>query len=124
MPNPLRTPEPAPLRRVRLSPPTPAIERRADGSLIVRAQEPLPAYHANLIEPLRKWAGAAPDRTFLAARGADGQWHTLTKTQVYDTVQRIGAALQHHNQTPKRPNADQSGNDIEQALLGLGATLV
>src|SRR6185312_16310063 len=124
MPSPLRTPETAPLRQVRLSPPTPALERRADGGLIVRAQEPLPAFDANLIEPLRKWASAAPDRVFLAQRGADGAWRKLTYAQVYETVRRIGAALLRRGLSPERPIAILSGNDIEQALLGLGATLV
>ena len=78
MPELLRRPETAPLRRVRLAPPTPAVERRADGSLIVRTQEPLPPYHDNLIQPLQTWAKAAPDRIFLGARGADGQWRKLT----------------------------------------------
>ncbi len=124
MPSPLRTLETAPLRRVRLSPPTPAVERRADGSLIVRAQEPLPAYHDNLIEPLAKWAKTAPDRIFLAQRDADGAWRKLTYAQVFDTVKRIGAALLRRGLSPERPIAVLSGNDIEQALLGLGATLV
>src|SRR3569623_1392599 len=124
MPSPLRTPETAPLRRVRLSPPTPAFVRRADGSLIVRAQEPLPAYHGNLIEPLRKWASIAPDRIFLAQRDAGGGWRTLTYAQVLGMVPRIGAALLRRGLSVERPIAILSGNDIEQALLGLGATLV
>jgi len=124
MPSPLRTPETAPLRPVRLSPPTPAVERRADGSLIVRAREPLPACHATLIEPLEHWAHAAPDRVFLAQRGADGQWRKLTYAQIFDIVKRIGAALLRRDLSPERPIAVLSGNDIEQALLGLGATLV
>ena len=124
MPSPLRTPETAPLRPVRLSPPTPAVERRADGSLIVRAREPLPACHATLIEPLEHWAHAAPDRVFLAQRGADGQWRKLTYAQMFDIVKRIGAALLRRGLSPERPIAVLSGNDIEQALLGLGATLV
>jgi feruloyl-CoA synthase len=124
MPSPLRTLETTPLRRVRLSPPTPAVERRADGSLIVRAQEPLPAYHDHRIEPLAKWAKTAPDRIFLAQRDADGAWRKFTYAQVFDTVKRIGAALLRRGLSPERPIAVLSGNDIEQALLGLGATLV
>ena len=114
----------APLRPVRLGVPTPVIEQRADGSLIVRAREALPAYHDNLIEPLEKWARIAPDRVFLAQRDPGGSWRTLAYAQVLDTVQRIGAALLRRGLSPERPIAILSGNDIEQALLGLGAMLV
>jgi len=114
----------APLRPVRLGVPTPLIEPRADDSMIVRAREPLPAYHANLIAPLRTWAQQAPDRVFLAQRDAGGDWRKLTYAQVLDAVQRIGAALLRRGLSPERPIAILSGNDIEQALLGLGAMLV
>jgi feruloyl-CoA synthase len=112
------------LRPVRLDPPTPVVERRGDGSLLVRTREPLPGFHANLIEPLEKWAKAAPDCVFLAQRGADGNWRKLSYADVFETVQRIGAALLRRGLSPDRPIAILSGNDIEQALLGLGATLV
>src|SRR5579885_1886569 len=124
MPNALRRAGMAPLRPVRLNVPTPVVERRGDGSLVVRTREPLPACHANLIEPLAKWAQAAPDRVFLAQRGADGAWRKLTYADVYATVQRIGAALLRRGLSVERPIAILSGNDIEQALIGLGATLV
>jgi feruloyl-CoA synthase len=90
----------------------------------VRAKEPLPAYHANLIAPLEGWAKAAPDRVFLAQRGGDGRWRELTYAEVCHTVRRIGAALLRRGLSPDRPIAILSGNDIEQALLGLAATLV
>ncbi len=127
MPDPARTAEAAraaPLRPVRLGVPTPVLERRADGSMIVRAREPLGPCPANLIEPMRTWAERAPDRVFLAQRDGDGGWRRLTYAQVLDAVQRIGAALLRRGLSPERPIAILSGNDIEQALLGLGAMLV
>ena len=124
MPSSARVTETARLRPVRLGVPTPLLERRADGSIVVRAQEPLAGYHGNLIEPLAKWAAAAPDRVFLAQRDGDGRWRELTYAAVFDAVQRIGAALLRRGLSPERPIAILSGNDIEQALLGLAATLV
>lgn len=114
----------APLRPVRLGVPTPVLERRADGSIIVRTREPLGPHPANLIEPLQKWARLAPDRLFLTQRGNDDGWRRLTYAQALTTVQRIGAALLRRGLSPERPIAILSGNDIEQALLGLGAMLV
>ena len=127
MPEPLRTAgtaRAAPMRPVRLGVPTPVLERRADGCIVVRTREPLGPCPANLIEPLQTWAGLAPDRVFLAQRDADGGWRRLTYAQVLDTVQRIGAALLRRGLSPERPIAILSGNDIEQALLGLAAMLV
>jgi feruloyl-CoA synthase len=114
----------APLRPVRLGVPTPVLERRADGCIVVRAREPLGPCPADLIEPLQRWATLTPDRVFLAQRDDDGGWRRLTYAQVLDTVQRIGAALLRRGLSPERPIAILSGNDIEQALLGLGAMLV
>ena len=96
MPEPARTADAAraaPLRPVRLGVPTPVLERRADGCIVVRTREPLGPCPANLIEPLRTWAERAPDRVFLAQRDGDGGWRRLTYAQVLATVQRIGAAL-------------------------------
>ena len=124
MPTTVREAEPARLRPVRLNPPTPNIERRSDGSILVRAQEPLPAYHGTLIEPLETWAAATPDRIFLAQRDAGGAWRKLSYAQVRESVRRIAAALLRRGLSAERPIVILSGNDIEQALIGLAATLV
>jgi feruloyl-CoA synthase len=124
MPNPRRDGDIARLRAVRLGVPTPIVERRADGSIIVSVKEPLPACHGNLIEPLEHWAKAAPDRVFLAQRDGNGAWRKLTYAEVFDTVRRIAAALLRRGLSAERPVAILSGNDIEQALIGLAATLI
>jgi len=127
MPSQTRMAEPAaaaPLRPVRLGAPDAVVERRADGTIYVRAGRTLAPYHGKLTEPLEKWARLAPDRVFLARRGADGRWRTLTYAQVRDQVRRIGAALLRRGLSPERPIVVLSGNDIEQALLGLAAMYV
>ena len=127
MANPLRAERPtsaAPLRPVRLGAPDAIVERKADGSIHIRTAAPLGAYHGKLSEPLEKWAREAPERVFLAQRGAEDAWRKLTYAQVLDTVKRIGAALLRRGLTPERPIVIISGNGIEHALLALAATYV
>ena len=114
----------APLRPVRLGALDAVLERRADGTILVRSAQPLGTYHSKLSEPLEHWAKAAPDRVFLGQRDADGRWRTLTYAQVLDQVKRIGAALLRRGLSADRPIAVISGNDIEHALLGLAAIYV
>jgi feruloyl-CoA synthase len=127
MPSPSRMAEPAtaaPLRPVRLGAADTVLERRPDGALYLRAGQPLSAYHGKLSEPLEKWARLAPDRVFLAQRDAEGRWRAVTYAQALDDVRRIGAALLRRGLSAERPIAVLSGNDIEQALLGLAAMYV
>ena len=115
--------EPAatPLRAVRLGPPDAVVERTADGTIHIRASQPLGAYHTTLSEPLERWAREAPERVFLAQRDANDQWRKLTYAEVLDKVQRIAAALLRRGLSADRPIAILSGNDIEHALLALAA---
>jgi len=114
----------APLRPVRLGAPETIVTRDADGTIRIGAQAPLGAYDGNLGEPLARWAREAPERVFLAQRGPDDAWRTLTYAQVFDTVKRIGAALLKRKLSPERPIVILSGNGIEHALLGLAAAYV
>ena len=111
----------APLRPVRLGQFDPVLEREPSGIVHIRTAQVLQPYHATLSEPLEHWAKAAPDRTFLAQRDADGRWRTLSYAQVLATTRRIGAALLRRGLSPERPIAIISGNDIEHALLALAA---
>ena len=111
----------APLRAVRLGQFDTVLEREESGVIHIRTAQVLPPYHATLSEPLEHWAKAAPDRTFLAQRDADGNWRTLSYGEVLATTRRIGAALLRRGLSPERPIAVISGNGIEHALLALAA---
>jgi feruloyl-CoA synthase len=126
MPESIRMPETVetPLRAVRLGAPGAVVETRQDGSIVIRAGEPLGACHGKLSEPLERWAREAPDRVFLAQRDAEGRWRELTYAQVLDAVKRIAASLLRRGLSAERPIAILSGNDIEQALLALAAMYV
>ena len=114
----------APLRQVRLGPADVLIERKPDGTLYLRSPHPLETYPAKLTERLEHWAKATPDRVFLAQRTADGSWRKLTYAQTLVQVRNIAQSLLSRKLSPERPIAILSGNDIEHALLGLGAMMI
>jgi len=114
----------APLRPVKLGPAECVLERRPDGTIVMRTPQPLGAYPRKLTDRLEHWAKAAPDRVFLAQRTPDGAWRTLTYAQALQQVRAIAQALLQRNVSPERPVAILSGNDIEHALLGLAAMTI
>jgi feruloyl-CoA synthase len=74
-----------------------------------------------MTDPLEYWSDHAPHRTFLAERGPDGAWRRLTFRAARDTARKIGQAIVDRGLSADRPIAILSGNDIEHALLGMGA---
>ncbi len=112
--------EDAPLRPVKLGPADVVVERRADGSLLMRSPHPLADYPRNISERLMHWAAATPDRIFLAQREG-ASWRTVTYAQTLSAISAIATALLARNLSAERPVAILSGNDIEHALLGLAA---
>jgi feruloyl-CoA synthase len=101
-----------------------AAERRNDGSVVLRAPEPLPPYPRKLTEKLELWAARAPERILFAQRDASGAWRRVTYAQALDRARRIGGFLLGKNLSAERPLVVLSGNDIEHALLHLGAMYV
>jgi len=114
----------APTRAVRLGPQEVSVERRADGTMILRAKEPLGPYPNKLTEHLDHWAKATPDRVFMAERDAQGGWRTITYAQARAEARAIGAALIARKLSAGRPIAILSGHSIDHALLELGALYV
>jgi feruloyl-CoA synthase len=110
-----------PIRKVRLGPQEVITERRADGTIVLRSPQPLETYPAELTERLEFWAKNAPDRTLFAQRDASGGWRHVSYAQALREARRIGEALLRRNLSAERPVAILSGNDIEHALLALGA---
>jgi feruloyl-CoA synthase len=114
----------APYRPVRLGPRDYVIDRRPDGTIYMRSPHPLGPYPTKITERLHHWAEKAPDRTFLAQRDERGDWRKLTYGEALTAARAIGEYLLRHNLSAERPVAILSGNDIEHALLGLGAMYV
>ncbi|MDX1374423.1 MAG: feruloyl-CoA synthase [Burkholderiales bacterium] len=113
-----------PVRAVRLGPTRVEVERRADGALLLRSAHPLEPYPGRLTERLEFWAARAPRRVFLAQRDAAGAWRTLSYAAALAQARRIGSALIARGLSAERPVAVLSGNDLEHALIELGALLV
>ncbi len=95
------------------------MERRADGTFIIRGDEPLEAYPRVITERLVEWARRAPDRVFVAKRGADGAWRSMTYAETLERVRRIGQALLGRKLNTEHPLAILSENNFEHLLLML-----
>jgi feruloyl-CoA synthase len=111
----------APVRSVRIAPMEVVIERTAGGIIYARCPHPLGPYPEKLTESLDYWASAAPDRTFMAKRGPSGDWRRLSYGEARQQARAIAQALVNRGLSPERPIAILSGNDLQHALLGLGA---
>jgi feruloyl-CoA synthase len=117
------TPDAAGYRPVAFGPYAVHIERRVNGSLLLQAQETLQPYPQRFTEHLLRWAQERPDQTFLARRSrAPGRpWLRLTYAETLQRVRALAQALLNLGLSPERPLVVLSGNDFEQALLGLAA---
>jgi feruloyl-CoA synthase len=108
-------------RPVRLGRADVAVERRADGTTLVKSIYGFGPVATCMTDYLVRYAREAPDRIFVAKRGADGQWVKLTYAQTLARVERIAAGLLSRDLSAERPIAILSGNDIEHLLLALAA---
>jgi feruloyl-CoA synthase len=99
-------------------------ERRRDGAILLRATRALEAYPRHLLERLRLWAERAPDRVLFAQRDASGGWKSISYSEALQRARAIGQYLLGKGLSAERPLVVLSGNDIEHALLHLGAMYV
>ncbi|HEX7777499.1 MAG TPA: AMP-binding protein [Parvibaculum sp.] len=103
------------------------VERRADGSILLRNPHPLHEAPANLIAPIRKWAAEAPARTWLAkrkpAKEGYGDWDLLSYADAGRKTDAIAQALLDRGFNQQTPLMILSGNSIEHALMTYGAIL-
>ena len=105
---------------MRLAPAKVELQKRADGTMLLRSPQKLGPYARCVTEWLVQWSDKAPDRTFLAERKGDG-WRKLSYRETYGAVRRIAQALLDRGLGPERPVAILSDNGIDHALLALGA---
>jgi feruloyl-CoA synthase len=112
-----------PQRAVRLGPRDVVVERRANGVVRLRSPQELPDFPTKITEKLEHWARVARDRVFVAQRSGDG-WRRLTYQEALERARRVGQYLLEKGLSAERPLVVLSGNDIEHALLHLGAMYV
>jgi feruloyl-CoA synthase len=108
---------------MRFGPRDVTVDKRKDGSILLRSPYPLGPYPARLTERLEYWAQRAPDRVLFAERQGEG-WRSITYAQCLERARRIGQYLLRKELSAERPLVVLSGNDIEHALLHLGALYV
>ena len=109
-----------PHRKVRLGPSDIVVDRREDGSILVRSPHPLGAYPERMTEPFDHWARHASYRTFLAQREPKFGWRNVTYAEAQFFARRIGQAVLNRGLSVERPVVILSENEIEHALLGIG----
>jgi feruloyl-CoA synthase len=97
------------------------VERRGDGTVLLRPRRALGSYPVRLIDTLEHWASVAPERILVAERAASGEWIEVTYAQMLERVRGIAAGLLAHDLSAERPIAILSGNSIEHFTLGLAA---
>ncbi len=103
------------------------IERRADGSCVVRSIEELQPFPDRLTDCLVQWAQQAPSRTFVARRtppvdqGESGDWIRISYAQMLSRVQAVAQSLLDLGLSVERPLAILSENDLPHITLALAA---
>src|SRR5580693_6652476 len=111
----------ASVRPVNLGPSGVRVDKTPDGVRYVQATQPLGDYPVKLTDRLEHWAIHAPDRTLYAKRTSSGEWRRITYAEARELARNIGQALINRGLSPEHPIAILSGNDLEHALLSLGA---
>ena len=105
---------------MRFAPAQVDLEKRADGSLLLRSPQKLEPYSRCITEWLVQWSDQTPSRPFLAERRGEA-WRTVSYREAYGAARRIGQALIERGLGAEKPVAILSDNSIDHALLALGA---
>ncbi|SPB13780.1 feruloyl-CoA synthase [Caballeronia novacaledonica] len=115
----------APYRPVRFPERRTLVERRPDGTLILRSANPPPAVGVtSFVDFVPAWAQRRGDSLAFCARDQQGEWRTLRWRDLWQQVQAVAAALLELGLGQGRPLMLLSGNSVEQAVLLLAAEYV
>lgn len=106
---------------LRFAPRELSVERRIDGTLILRSPLELGPCDWRVTDFLPRWAAAAPQRIFLAQRNAKGGWDETTYGEAWSQVQAVGQSLIDMGAKPADRLAVLSGNSIENAVISFAA---
>jgi feruloyl-CoA synthase len=99
---------------------------RSGDVVYVRLKQALGPYPERMTDRIDYWAEHAPDRTYIAKRvmgpdGSTGDWHRISYKEAQTIAKRIAQSLLKRGLSPERPIAILSGNDLDHAMLALGA---
>ncbi|QGZ61880.1 feruloyl-CoA synthase [Paraburkholderia acidisoli] len=114
-----------PVRPVRMPQRRTLVERRHDGSLILRSAYPPPAIaQASFADFIEAWARTRGETPAFRQRDSHGAWRGVSWRELWQQVQSVGAALLELGLDQTHPLMLLSGNSIEQAVLLLAAEYV
>ncbi len=114
---------PPPLRAISFGDPAVSVDRRADGTIYLRPHQTLSDYPTRLTDSLHYWAGATPNRIFMAERDASGGWRKMTYAELLDVSRHVASALLARGLSAERPVLILSGNSIDHAIVAFGAMM-
>jgi feruloyl-CoA synthase len=99
------------------------VERRPDGTLILRAPHGIGEVAPSVGAWLHRWATAAPARVAVAERSGSG-WRTVGYGELLQQVRAVGAALIGRGLEAGGRIAFLSGNGVDHLILSLAAQYV
>ena len=97
------------------------MERRDDGSIVLRSRHTLTEWEPSITAVLRRRAGEHPDRPLAAQRDAEDRWVTLTYGDAARKADTLAAAFLDLGLGHDKPVMILSGNSLEHLLVSLGA---
>lgn len=98
-------------------------EDRADGCIILRAEDALPTTVDRTTDWLDKWAAQTPHAVFLAQRCGEG-WSEVTYLEAQQRATALAAGLLDLGLNHESPIMILSGNSIDHGLLAMAAQYV
>ncbi|MBR9867677.1 MAG: feruloyl-CoA synthase [Oceanospirillales bacterium] len=102
-----------------------SVDKRDDGSMLVRSTAELPAYATRMTDKLEYWAAETPDKVLVAQRTEDKHhWETVTYAEALVKVKHLSQYLLNQNLSTERPLVILSGNSISHLLVSLAAMYV
>ncbi len=113
-------PATAPFRDPRYAPRRLSVERRAGGEIRLSHPGGFDDPFGTMTAALEHWAGAAPDRVWLAERSGEG-WRTVTFAEALQRMQALAGGLRELGVVGARPLLILSGNSIDHALIKYAA---
>jgi len=112
--------QPLAIRDPRYAPPRYAIDRRADGAIVIANASPFSTAFSTTNAPLDHWADATPDALWLAERSGAG-WRRLSFAEGRESIAVLAGALAGLGLGPATPLLILARNGIAQALITFAA---
>src|SRR4030095_7114958 len=100
------------------------VEKRPDGTLVLRSPIEFETPKWSVLDFIPEWAEKAPQRVFLAQRGQEGEWQRISYAELWQRVRSVGQAMINLGAHRGDRLAILSGNSIEQAIVMFAAMAV